>query len=92
MVPIAEKEAQRHQSPIFFGIRQTMYWAKTVKGKQDRTEQCRAFIEHMKAYCDPTDFGLAAVLKFRTRRQRYFRFFRIMKKSSRLQCSFPGRG
>ncbi len=64
LVPIAEKKAS--------GIKPNFLWdttnyvlGKDDKGKQDRTEQCHAaFVEHMKAYCDPTDFGLAAVLKF----------------------------
>jgi CRISPR-associated protein Csd1 len=64
LVPIAEKKAS--------GIKPNFLWdttnyvlGKDDKGKQDRTEQCHAaFIEHMKAYCDPTDLGLAAVLKF----------------------------
>lgn len=64
LVPIAEKKAN--------GIKPNFLWdttnyvlGKDDKGKQDRTDQCHAaFIEHMKAYCDPSDFGLAAVLKF----------------------------
>jgi len=64
LVPIAEKKAS--------GIKPNFLWdttnyvlCKDEKGKQDRTEQCHAaFIEHMKTYCDPSDFGLAAVLKF----------------------------
>jgi len=64
LVPIAEKKAS--------GIKPNFLWdttnyvlCKDEKGKQDRTEQCHAaFIEHMKAYCDPSDLGLAAVLKF----------------------------
>ena len=64
LVPIAEKKAS--------GIKPNFLWdttnyvlSKDNKGKQDRTDQCHAaFIEHMKAYCDPSDFGLASVLKF----------------------------
>ena len=64
LVPIAEKKAS--------GIKPNFLWdttnyvlGKDDKGKQDRTEQCHAaFIEHIKAYCDSSDFGLVAVLKF----------------------------
>ncbi|GAB6111972.1 type I-C CRISPR-associated protein Cas8c/Csd1 [Desulfomicrobium salsuginis] len=64
LVPIAEKKAS--------GIKANFLWdttnyvlGKDDRGNQGRTEQCHsAFIEHMKAYCDPSDFGLAAVLKF----------------------------
>lgn len=64
LVPIAEKKAN--------GIKPNFLWdttnyvlGKDDKGKQERTDQCHsAFIEHMNAYCDPSDFGLAAVLKF----------------------------
>lgn len=64
LVPIAEKKAN--------GIKPNFLWDTTSyvlgqddKGKQDRTDQCHAaFIEHMNAYCDSSDFGLAAVLKF----------------------------
>jgi CRISPR-associated protein Csd1 len=64
LVPIAEKKAN--------GIKPNFLWdttnyvlGKDDKGKQERTDQCHAaFIEHINAYCDPSDYGLAAVLKF----------------------------
>ena len=64
LVPIAEKKAS--------GIKPNFLWdttnyvlGKDDNGKQDRTEQCHAaFIEHIKAYCDRSDFGLVAVSKF----------------------------
>lgn len=64
LVPIAEKKAS--------GIKPNFLWDTTSyvlgqddKGKQDRTDQCHAaFIEYMKTYCDSSDFGLVAVLKF----------------------------
>lgn len=64
LVPIAEKKANGIK-PNFLWDTTTYVLGKDDKGKQDRTDQCHsAFIEHMRAYCDPSDFGLAAVLKF----------------------------
>lgn len=64
LVPIAEKKAN--------GIKPNFLWDTTSyvlgqddKGKQDRTDQCHvAFIEHIKSYCESSDYGLAVVLKF----------------------------
>ncbi|MBW6513091.1 MAG: type I-C CRISPR-associated protein Cas8c/Csd1 [Desulfuromonadaceae bacterium] len=63
-VPAAEKKAS--------GIKANFLWDATNyvlgfddKGKQERADRCHeAFIEQLKKYCDVSDPGLKAVLKF----------------------------
>lgn len=64
LVPIPEKKGNGIK-PNFLWDTTSYVLGKDNKGNQERTDHCHvAFIEHVKSYCEPSDSGLASVLKF----------------------------